>query len=101
MIRPASITPRGELPLEAWESPTVASTIAIIPGIIAIRPTQGITASTKVITAVIRAAIPRFCPELFFTSSMTLNYLLLFTPVRMLTCLLYTSDAADEDDSVD
>ena len=60
----------GELLLEACDNPTEASTIVIIPGIMAITPTQGITASTNVIIPVISAAIPRFCPAFDLTSSM-------------------------------
>jgi hypothetical protein len=76
IIRPAIRTPLGALLLEAWERPTDARIIAIIPGIIAISPTQGITARTKVIIAVIRAAIPRFCELLFLKSSMTIVFIL-------------------------
>ena len=70
--------PRGASYLEAWDNPTAASTIATIPGIIAITPTQGITARTKVIIPVIRAAIPRFCPAFAFTYSMILMFFVIF-----------------------
>ena len=72
ITRPAIATPRGESDLLACDNPTYASTMDMIPGIIATKPIQGITAITNVMIAVIRAAIPSVCPEFLFTSSIFL-----------------------------
>ncbi len=69
ITRPDIINPVVPLAFLACDRPTIPRTIAIIPGIKAKMPTQGIKAISKARIPRINEAIPNPCPAFVLTGS--------------------------------